>query len=378
MQDASETSVWLTLLRTPGLGGKRLRALLEHVGGDIRAALAQARRHAAAGELSVSARDWLRAPDATRIEADLEWLAQPRHRLLCCTHVDFPPQLECMPDPPAALFVVGNSDLLLRPQLAVVGARNAGPAGRRLARDFAAALSRHGLVITSGLAEGIDAAAHRAALEAGGGTVAVIGTGPDRIYPRCHAGLAESIAEQGAIVSEFLPGTVARPGHFPRRNRIIAGLSLGTLVVEAGLRSGSLITARLAAECGREVYALPGSIHNPLARGCHRLIRDGARLVEDVEEIRASLVPLARAQGAELAARLQDDAPVAAASPAAESLSDPASADLLAMLGHDPVTLDTLRERSGLSGPALSSLLLQLELDGVIASHPGGRFQRVS
>ncbi|NKZ39823.1 DNA-protecting protein DprA [Oleiagrimonas citrea] len=378
MQEISVQTAWLTLLRAPGLGSKGVRALLALADGDVCRALERARCDGRALGLAPRTRDGLRRPDSARLEADAEWLARPHQRLLCCTDADFPPQLERMPDPPAALFVVGNADLLLRPQLAVVGARHAGPVGRRHAHDFAAALAQRGLVITSGLAEGIDAAAHRAALEVGGGTVAVVGTGPDLVYPRCHAALREAIAEQGAIVSEFSPGVKARPGHFPRRNRIIAGLALGTLVVEAGLRSGSLITARLAAECGREVYALPGSIHNPLARGCHRLIRDGARLVEDVEEICASLVPLARAQGADLAARLREEVPVGPEEPVAALQRDPVYADLLEALGHDPVTLDTLRERSGLSPPALSSMLLRLELDGVLVSQSGGRYQRVS
>jgi DNA processing protein len=279
-----------------------------------------------------------------------------------------------MPDPPAALFVDGDPGLLLRAQVAIVGARNASPGGRRNAAAFARALGECGLVVTSGLAEGIDAAAHEAALAASAGTVAVVGTGPDQVYPARHRGLARVIAEQGALVSEFVPGTRARPGHFPRRNRIIAGLALGTLVVEAGLRSGSLITARLAADAGREVFALPGSIHHPMARGCHRLLRDGACLVEDVGDLLPALAPLARAQGANLAERLAR-CPSAPAS--SDIPDDPARRRVLAALGHDPATLDELCERCDLPAAQLSPLLLMLELEGALASQPGGRFQRL-
>jgi DNA processing protein len=367
---------WLTLLRTPGMGAGRLRALLSEAG-DIRSALVLAQRRGGGAGLDARASDWLRAPDASRLQADLDWMAQPRHGLLCCTDEDFPPQLEHIPNAPAALFTVGDTGLLLRPQVAIVGARSASPAGRKNAQAFARALTQSGLVITSGLAEGIDAAAHEAALAAGGGTVAVMGTGPDRVYPQRNMTLATAIAEQGLIVSEFVPGTGAKADHFPRRNRIIAGLALGTLVVEAGLRSGSLITARLAGEYGREVYALPGSIHNPLARGCHRLIRDGARLVETVGEIREAMAPLAQAQGAQLAARLEQEQDLRGSTSAPERTHDPDYRRLLDALGHDPATLDELRERSGLAATELSSMLLMLELEDVVASQPGGRYQRL-
>jgi len=385
MDEDDERTAWLTLLRTPGLGAKGLRVLLQRAG-DVRGALEQARRDGVPGA-GARARDWLRAPDHERLQHDAAWLAQPGHRLLRCTEADFPPQLERMDDPPAALYVAGNAGMLLQPQLAIVGARNASPGGRRNAAAFARALALRGLAITSGLAEGIDAAAHEATLKASGATVAVVGTGPDRVYPRRHAELAAAVAEQGVLVSEFAPGTQARPGHFPRRNRIIAGLSLGTLVVEAGLRSGSLITARLAAECGREVFALPGSIHHPLARGCHRLIRDGACLVETVDDILQVLTPLAQAQGADLRARLQEDAAGAcrdgadAARPPRRAPdsgpADPGRDRILEALGYDPATLDELCERCGLAAAALSPALLMLELDGAVASLPGGRYQRL-
>src|SRR6185312_11416168 len=212
--------------------------------GDIQAALQGLHRHAAT--LGDGAKAWLDAPDEARLAADIAWLAEPDHRLLRCTDADFPPQLENIPQPPAVLFVAGNPGLALLPQVAIVGARSASVAGMAHGSAFARALAQAGFAITSGMADGIDGAAHTAALDAGASTLAVIGTGPDRVYPRKHHALARRIAAQGALISEFPPGTGARADHFPRRNRIIAGLSLGTLVVEAGLRSGSLITARLA------------------------------------------------------------------------------------------------------------------------------------
>jgi len=217
---------------------------------------------------------------------------QARH-ILTLHDPAYPALLKEIADPPPLLFVRGDPAVLSRPQLGIVGSRNPTPGGRSLAEDFARSLSRCGLVVTSGMALGIDAAGHRGALRGGGTTLAVAGTGPDRIYPARHRDLARAIVEQGAIISEFAPGTPALPSNFPRRNRIISGLSLGVLVVEAACRSGSLITARLAAEQGREVFALPGSIHNPLARGCHHLIRQGAKLVEDIEDIVEELGPLA-------------------------------------------------------------------------------------
>ncbi|HEX8778483.1 MAG TPA: DNA-processing protein DprA, partial [Rhodanobacter sp.] len=291
MDETHELRAWLIALRTPGLGPGGLREALAAAGDCIEAVLARLRRQAAS--LGEGAAAWLDAPDPARLAADLAWLAEPGHRLLRCTDADFPPLLETIPQPPAALFVAGDASLLLHPQVAVVGARGASPAGLEHARRFARALALAGFAVTSGMAEGIDSAAHEAVLDAGAAAVAVVGTGPDRVYPRKHHALARRIAAQGALVSEFPPGTAARADHFPRRNRLISGLALGTVVVEAGLQSGSLITARLAGEQGREVFALPGSVANPLARGCHRLIRDGARLVEEPAEVIEALAPAA-------------------------------------------------------------------------------------
>ena len=276
MSETSLLRTWLILLRTPRLGPGALREQLAAHDGQLDAVLAALQQRLA--DLPADTRRWLQHPDPRRLDADLAWLAQPSHRLMLHTDEDFPPQLESIAQPPAALFVAGDASLLLHAQLAIVGARAATLSGCADARVFARDLGHAGFTITSGMAEGIDGAAHVAALEAGLPTVAVVGTGLDRVYPHKHQALARRLAAEGALVSEFPPGTPGRADHFPRRNRLIAGLSLGTLVIEAGLQSGSLITARLAAEQGREVFALPGSIHNPLAHGCHRLIRDGARL----------------------------------------------------------------------------------------------------
>jgi len=386
MDDLDELRAWLVALRTPGLGPGGLRERLDATGGDIRVALAQLRRHAAPlGELAEA---WLARPDEVQLAADLAWLAEPGHRLLRCTEADFPPQLENIPQPPAVLFVVGDASLLLYPQVAIVGARGASAAGLAHARAFARALVDAGFAITSGMADGIDGAAHTAALDASAKTLAVIGTGADRVYPRKHHALARRIAAHGVLVSEFPPGTPARPDHFPRRNRIISGLALGTLVIEAGLRSGSLITARLAAEQGREVFALPGSIHNPLARGCHRLIRDGARLVETAAEIVETLTPAARMLGGELAARLDAVGGETLGPAQAEGGANLACAHsgewgdseyrrLLAELGHAPTTLDELVQRTGQSAAALSAMLLMLELEARVEPLPGNRYQRL-
>ena len=274
-----------------------------------------------------------------------------------------------LPDPPPLLFVQGDPDLLARPQLAIVGSRNPSPVGHRTAQEFARHLAGGGLIVTSGLALGIDGAAHRGALAAGT-TIAVMGTGPDRIYPARHQALARRIAASGALVTEFPPGVGAQAENFPRRNRIISGLCVGTLVVEATRRSGSLITARLASEQGREVFAIPGSIHNPLARGCHALIRQGAKLVETAQDIVEELAPLL---GSLTAFSLQPD-PVAA--PGEAVALDADYAHLLAVMGHDPLSPDELIRASGLSAETVASMLLLLELEGLVAACPGGRYCR--
>lgn len=372
--DADRLARWLTLLRAPGLGTRGRRALLERFGG-IDAVFAASREGLAAALETATGeparRDALAAllagPDAARLAPDLDWLAADGHHLLTWTDPDYPPLLREIADAPVALYVRGDRAALSTPQLAIVGSRNATLVGRQNATAFARDLARAGLTITSGLALGIDAAAHRGALEAGGRTVAVAGHGLDRIYPPAHRALAQAIAQSGAIVSEFPIGTPPLPGNFPVRNRIISGLSAGVLVVEAALKSGSLITARLAAEQGREVYALPGSIHSPLARGCHALIREGAKLVEEAEHVLEEL-------GA-LRVPRPDVAP--SASRATDELGDDARR-LLRLLSHDPLSIDALIEHSGLTPDIVSSILLTLELRGWVIAGPGGTYQRAA
>lgn len=315
-------------------------------------------------------------PRATR-----DWLAHPDHRVVGWHDPDYPALLRRIPSPPLALFVAGDAHLLWHPSVAVVGSRSPTAGGRDHARDFAHAFARDGLVVCSGLAAGIDTAAHEAALAAGGGTIAVLGSGIDVPYPRENTALHQRIAEAGAVVSEHPPGTQARREHFPARNRIIAGLALGTLVVEAAERSGALITARLAADAGREVFAVPGSIRNPMARGCHRLIRDGAGLVESAAEVTAALAPLALELADALRGRLDTRASGpgnAASGPRNDApVLDPDYQSLWQALGHDPSPMDRLVERTGLTVAELSSMLLVMELDGrVVTEH--GRYSRTS
>lgn len=274
-------------------------------------------------------------------------------------------------DPPIALFLRGDVALLTSPQLAIVGSRNPSGEGRRNAEEFAAYLARCGLTITSGMALGIDSASHRGALKAGGKTLAVWGTGLDKVYPPAHRELAEQIAAQGLIVSEYAPGTPPLPHNFPRRNRLISGLCVGTLVVEANQSSGSLITARLASEQGREVFAIPGSIHNPLARGCHRLIREGAKLVESAGDILEELAPLLK-----LEAAVAESAPTETL--AATAAEDPEYRLLLNSLDYAPTSVDALVERTGLTPDVVSSMLLMLELQGQVEAAPGGHYSRVN
>jgi len=357
-----ETLCWLALEAVPGLGPDAVRRLLDAFGHPC--AILAATRAQLAPLVGERLADALRRPVAPeQHKPTLDWLTQPGNHLIPLTHPDYPKRLLSLPDPPPWLYVKGERALLQRPMLAIVGSRNATPQGRRDAAAFAQALAAAGLVIVSGLALGIDTAAHEGAL-AGGTSVAVVGTGLDRVYPARNRDLAHRLAAHGAIVSEFALGTPPRPGQFPRRNRIISGLSLGVLVVEAALDSGSLITARLAAEQGREVFALPGSIHSPLSKGCHRLIREGAKLVECVEDILEEL-------------RWQWHTALPLPDPAGRAGQAAVDA-LLELMGPDPVALDTLVNLSGLTVDTLSAMLLSLELEGRIATLPGGRYQRLA
>lgn len=366
--ETGDTRAWLTLARAPGLGATLTGRLLERYG-DASAILAAGPAAWREAGVPEAARDALANPDEKALAADLAWLSESGHALITRGESRYPSALAESPQPPAWLFAIGDLDLLHAPGFAIVGSRNPTPAGVTHARDFAAEMARAGFVIVSGLARGIDAAAHEGALAADGMTVAVCATGLDRVYPARNRALARRIAEHGLLVSEFVPGTEPRAGNFPRRNRIIAGLGAGTLVVEAARTSGSLITARLALDAGREVFALPGSVDNPLARGCHRLIREGAKLVESAADILEEIAPQL---GTSPARATGGDRPRDEPGPALDADYD----RLLKCLDGGPATIDELVARSGLTADAVSSMLLILELRGQVAVTPGGAFQR--
>lgn len=313
-----------------------------------------------------------------QIESDLQWLSQPNHHLLCWDDDAYPVLLRRIPNPPAALFIDGDPGCLWQPQIAVIGSRNPTAGGLDHARDFAATLARQGMTITSGLASGIDTAAHKAALDVGALTIAVNGTGLDRVYPSSSREVAGRIRLQGAMISELPLGSPPRPQHFPSRNRIISGLSLAVLVIEAGLNSGTLITARKAAEQGREVFALPGSLNNPMAKGCHRLIREGARLVETTADIMQELGPVAAELQIEIRQRLElsDDTPEKPARAVENLLDDADYRTVWEVLGYDPKPVDSIIEQTGLSAREISSMLLMMELKGMVKKHGSGRYVR--
>jgi DNA processing protein len=365
--DRDELAAWLRLIETPQVGRESARKLLAAFGSPqaVLAAPIAARREIVSSAVATAL---AQTPDTVLalVETTLEWLASaspdaPRH-VLTLGDPDYPPLLIETADPPLLLYLQGDPGLLRNPSLAVVGSRNPTPQGKENARAFSSHLSQAGLTIVSGLALGIDGAAHEGALSGSGRTVAVIGTGLDSVYPRRHLELARRISSHALMISEYSLGTPPLPPNFPMRNRIIAGLTRGTLVVEAALQSGSLITARLASEAGRDVFAIPGSIHSPQSRGCHALIKQGAKLVDSAQDILEELswsIPAAPA--------LEQPDPTA--------LSDD---PLLVIMGFDPVTLDALVARTGWPAPLLNTRLLELELAGDVARLPGQLFQRVS
>lgn len=317
-------------------------------------------------------------PDEKRIESDLKWLSHPNHHLLCWDDDNYPTLLRRINGPPAALFIDGDPGCLWQPQIAVIGSRNPTSGGLEHARDFATTLARQGMTITSGLASGIDSAAHAAALDAGAVTIAVNGTGLDKVYPASSQAVAERIRTQGAMISELPLGSPPKRQHFPSRNRIISGLSLAVLVIEAGLNSGTLITARKAAEQGRDVFALPGSLHNPMAKGCHRLIREGARLVETTADILQELGPLAAELQMDIRQQLDllDQEDKHSDSLQKNLLDDSEYQLVWEVLGFDPKPMDIIIEQTGLAASAISSMLLMMELKGMVKKHPSGRYVR--
>lgn len=353
-------AAWLRLTLIPGIGGEGQRQLLKAFGDPeaVFAAPPSALRGVLGGGLVERLLTHACQED---IAAGLAWAAAPDNHLLTLADADYPQALLTAADPPTLLYAKGRCKLLNHPALAIVGSRNATRQGESNAEAFAAALSNAGLTVISGLAAGIDAAAHRGALSGSASTVAVIGTGIDRIYPARNADLARAIAEQGCLLSEFPLGTPPIAANFPRRNRLIAGLARGCLVVEAAKQSGSLITARLAAEAGREVFAIPGSIHSPQSKGCHALIKQGAKLAESAQDILEEL-------------RWEKVVNPAALPAVKEAETDP----ILIALGGDPCDPDTLAARTGLPADELLAALLPLELDGRIAQLPGGRYQRLN
>jgi len=370
-QERGDASIrcWLAFNRSFGASPSIAARALRRAGSPGEALR---RRHALARELraptGIAAR--LQNLDLRGVEEDLSWLSGSRRRLLWIGHADYPRLLSEVPDPPPVLFVEGDPESLTWPMLAIVGSRNASATGRDIAHEFARKLGEAGIGTVSGLALGIDAAAHRGALRSDAPTVAVCARGLDRTYPPSHEELAQAVSERGAMVSEFPVGAAPLRSHFPRRNRIISGLSVGVLVVEASSRSGALITARRALEQGRDVFAVPGSIRNPLARGCHQLIRAGAIVAESVQDVFEelalspgirSVLPVGRSEEGEERPCLGEDA-----------------RRTLASLGFESTPVDVLVARVGLTADALSSILLKLELDGYVKSTAAGSYERIA
>lgn len=383
-----ERLAWLQLAFTPYIGAESFLALHRHFG-SARAALA-APVDAVRGLLrqKQALRDWGRDnPLALKaVEAALNWEAQPDCRLMLLSDEDFPLMLTEGITPPPVLFLRGNTALLQRPAVAVVGSRHATPQALRIARDFGEAISEQEIAVVSGMAAGIDAAAHQGALAGAGGTIAVWGTGIDRIYPPANKNLAYQIAERGLIVSEFPLDTRPLAGNFPRRNRIIAALAQAVLVVEAAPESGSLITAKLAAEMGREVMAVPGSIDNPHSKGCHKLIKEGAKLVECLDDIlqecpqllqKAPLSSYSIYKERNESSAADATEPLQTAERPSETMDESGKDELLAAMGYDPVHPDSLAQSLGLPAADVYARLLELELDGQIAAMTGGRYQRI-
>ena len=348
---------WLALLRTPGVGSKTFINTLdsytpEHLFSQSQATLSSL-------GLKQKSIDFIKSPDWTLIEKDLLWVKQAGNAVITFYDDLYPSQLKEIDNPPPLLFTRGNNKLLSQPQISIVGSRNPSPLGNQTAIDFAQSLAQHGLTITSGLALGIDAASHQGALNVKAHTIAVTGTGLDRVYPARNKDLATKIAETGLLISEFPPGTTAKANHFPRRNRIISGLCIGLLVVEAAKKSGSLITARMALEANREVFAIPASIHNPLARGCNALIKEGAKLVENTQDILEELGEYNQQPEEKYQENLK-------------TILDLEQQNLLNLIMFSPTSVDWLVEKSGFSVEMISSMLLMLELQGNIATTPGG------
>jgi DNA processing protein len=363
MTEPETLASWLKLTFIPGIGGRTQRKLLSAFGlPDVVFSASHTSLRALIGDKAT--RLLLNTDNEAKIATAMAWAQEPDQHIVTLADPAYPRALLEIPDPPTLLYVLGRPDLLNQPVLSIVGCRAPTPQGIVNAEQFARALAEAGLTIASGLALGIDAAAHRGALAAQGDTIAFIGTGIDRVYPARNRELAHEIGAKGVIVSEFPIGTPVIASNFPRRNRLISGIARGVLVIEAAVESGSLITAKLAGEQGREVFAIPGSIHSPQSRGCHRLIKEGAKLVETAQDILEEL-------------RWDVPPPILldAETPRANTTDE--NTEILSLMGYDPCSLDELVSRSGLAAEALSVILLHLELEGCIASLRGGRYQRL-
>ncbi len=363
---------WLLLVKTPQLGPVGIRHLLEELGSPEQIITASS---SALRELKVpnASMLWLKKARVSNIKYELDWCKQEHHHVVSIFDDAYPLLLRELNDAPTLLFVKGDIDLLSLPQLAIVGSRNPTNIGKQVAFEFSRYLSQCGLVISSGLAQGIDGQSHKGALS-NGKTIAVCATGLDRVYPAKHHQLAQQIAQQGALVSEFLPGTELHKAFFPRRNRLISGLSIGTLVVEASVRSGSLITAQYALEQGREVFAIPGSIHNPMAKGCHKLIQQGAKLVEKADDILEELQ--SHLQHLTLALKSETDRKVSLLQKMDMSKLDDDYKDLLEVISYNPISIDELIGNSSFKADQISSMLLILELEGFVSNAGSGRYTR--
>lgn len=359
-EDISEKLLWISLGSIYGLGSQAYCQLLQKFGSpaNIYAASQQQLREVVSEKIASEINKGI---DEAALNDTAFWLAQPGNHLITLADSEYPQALLEIADPPPFLYAKGKLTLLNQPSIAIVGSRNASVQGEKNAEAFARDLSLQGLCIVSGMALGIDGAAHRGAMKAKGSTIAVVGTGLDIVYPAKHRDLAHEIAQHGLIISEFGLGTPSKPQNFPKRNRIISGLSLGCLVIEANLQSGSQITARLAAEQGREVFAIPGSIHSPMSKGCHQLIKQGAKLVDCIQDITDELkiTPVSIAQQTTAPNELDTEHPI------------------LKVMELDPITLENLVNLTHLTVSEVSSMLMLLELEGSIASLPGGKYQKI-
>jgi len=364
----------LALHYAPGIGAKAYARLVQHFG-DAESVFKAKSSDWSAAKLSQTTQNYLKKPNWILVEKEMSWASEKLNSIISIEEPNYPELLKQTTDAPTVLYVKGNADCLGDLQLAIVGSRNPTASGVQTTFEFAKFLGQAGLSITSGLALGIDAAAHQGALKAKASTIAVMGTGMDQIYPAKNQDLAQQIIESGALVTEFPQGTQALPHNFPRRNRIVSALSLGCLVVEAALRSGSLITAKHASEQGREVFAIPGSIHSPLAKGCHQLIKDGAKLVETAQDIIVEISTMAHAMlDFEITHAPVSDTPKQEQNTGNEL--DDEYQQLLKAIAYDPVSADTLIQRTGFSPRAVSSMLLMLELKGYISANSSGTYTR--